>query len=364
MAEHSLNRHEDPRYRGRGAGINPAGRFEKTSSEISDDGWRDYREELPPLRTSVTIETPKSVLTRNQSPDVPFDRSVNPYRGCEHGCIYCFARPSHGYLNLSSGVDFETKLFAKPTAAALLQAEISEKNYKCRPIAFGTNTDPYQPIEKERKITRSILEMLGNCAHPFTVTTKSALVTRDIDILAPLAERRLTAVGISVTSLDPHLSRRMEPRASSPAKRIDAIKKLTDKGIPVVLQLAPVIPAINDMEMERIMETAKTAGATQAIFLPIRLPFEVSELFQNWLQAHFPDRASKVMAQIRSLRGGRENDPRFKERMKGQGAYAEIMHQRFTKLSKKLGFSARKYDLDCSQFKAPGAPISQLPLFS
>ncbi len=364
MAKHSLNRHEDPRYRGRGAGLNPAGRFDNSSTDVFDDGWRDYRNDNPPLRTSVTIETPKTVLTRNQSPDVPFDRSVNPYRGCEHGCIYCFARPSHGYLNLSSGIDFETKLYAKPDAANLLQGEISQKGYECRPIAFGTNTDPYQPIEKDRKITRSILEMLSDCHHPFTITTKSSLVTRDIDILKPLAARRLTAVGISVTSLDPHLSRRMEPRASSPAKRIDAIKELSENGIPVVLQLAPVIPAINDMEMEGIMEAAKKAGATQAIFLPIRLPFEVSDLFQNWLQAHFPDRAAKVMAQIRSLRGGRDNDPRFKMRMKGQGAYADIMHQRFKKLSKKLGYSTRKYDLDSSQFKPPGAPLNQLPLFS
>jgi len=363
MTKNSFNPHEDPRYRGRGASINPAGRFEATSEQVFDDGWRDYRQEEPPRRTTITKEFPKTVLTKNKSPDVPFDRSVNPYRGCEHGCIYCFARPSHGYMNLSSGVDFETKLFAKPDAATLLQTEISKRNYVCRPIAFGTNTDPYQPIEKRLQITRSIIKMLSEYCHPFTITTKSALITRDIDILTPMATRRMTCVGISITSLDHTLSRRMEPRASSPAKRLQAIEELSKAGIPVVLQLAPVIPAINDMEMEKILTTARNAGASQAIFLPIRLPFEVKDLFRNWLETHFKDRADKVMTQITSMRGGRQNDPRFGHRMRGSGPYAEIMHQRFTKLSQKLGYHGRKYNLDCSHFIPPQKPTNQLNLF-
>jgi len=363
MAKNSFNPNEDPRYRGRGASLNPAGRFDAHSTQVSDDGWQDYRQEESVRQTTVTKEFPKTVLTKNQSPDIPFDRSVNPYRGCEHGCIYCFARPSHGYMNLSAGVDFETRLFAKPDAAKLLQAEISKRNYICRPIAFGTNTDPYQPIEKKLQITRGILEMLAQCCHPFTITTKSALVTRDIDILKPMAQRRLTAVGISMTSLDHTLSRRMEPRASSPAKRLKAIEELSAAGIPVIVQLAPVIPAINDMEIEKILVAAHGAGARQAIFLPVRLPFEVKDLFRHWLETHFKDRADKVMAQITNMRGGRENDPRFGHRMKGSGPYAEILHQRFTRTTNKLGFQGRKYDLDCNQFVPPHTPTNQLNLF-
>ncbi|MBO6826014.1 MAG: PA0069 family radical SAM protein [Sneathiella sp.] len=363
MAKHSFNPQEDPRYRGRGANINPAGRFDTQSHHIFDDGWQDYRQDTASHRTTVTKEFPKTVLSKNQSPDVPFDRSVNPYRGCEHGCVYCFARPSHGYLNLSSGVDFETQLYAKPNAAELLQGEIAKKNYVCRPIAFGTNTDPYQPIERKFEITRSVLEMLTTYNHPFTVTSKSDLVLRDIDILRPMAEKQMTCVGISITSLDHRLSRRMEPRASSPAKRLAAIEALSSQGIPVILQLAPVIPAINDMEIESILKAGRDAGASQAIFIPVRLPFEVKDLFRKWLEAHFPDRASKVITQITNMRGGKENDPRFGHRMRGSGPYAEIIHQRFKKLSNKLGFQGRKYDLDCSQFTPPSKPSNQLNLF-
>jgi DNA repair photolyase len=353
----------DPRIRGRGAPTNPAGRFELESRAISDDGWRDYREEEPSFKTEVTFETPKSIITNNKSPDVPFDRSINPYRGCEHGCIYCFARPSHSYMDLSPGLDFETRLFAKPNAAQLLEAELAKKPYSCRPIALGTNTDPYQPLERTQKITQSVLQILAQYHHPFTITTKSELVLREIELLAEMAQKRLTAVGISVTSLDHKLSRRMEPRASSPKRRLAAIETLSRAGIPVVLQLAPMIPAINDMEMEQIMHSARNAGATQAVFMPVRLPFEVSQLFREWLDVNYPDRASKVMKLIGSMRDGKDNDPRFHERMKGKGPYAQLLHQRFKKLSRNLGFAARKYDLDCSQFIKPGIDPNQMDLF-
>jgi len=349
--------------RGRGATINPMGRFDTQDRFLVSDEWESSDHEGEKIQTTVTLEHAKSIITKNNSPDLPFDQSINPYRGCEHGCIYCFARPTHSYFNLSAGLDFETKLFAKPNAAELLVKEIRKKNYICKPIALGTNTDPYQPIEKQRKITRSILKTLSAAQHPFTITTKSDLVLRDLDILVPLAKKNLVSVGISVTSLDHKLSRLMEPRASTPNNRLNAITKLSQAGIPVVTQIAPVIPAINDTELEKIMQTTRDCGAKSAIYLMVRLPHEVSELFKAWLAEHFPDRAEKVMKLVRSIRDGKENDPNFGSRMRGQGPYADMIERRFVLASKKLGFSKRKYNLATHHFKAPIVSGDQLDLF-
>jgi len=349
--------------RGRGATINPMGRFDTQDRFLVSDEWESSDHEGEKIQTTVTLEHAKSIITKNSSPDLPFDQSINPYRGCEHGCIYCFARPTHSYFNLSAGLDFETKLFAKPNAAELLVKEIRKKNYICKPIALGTNTDPYQPIEKQRKITRSILKTLSAAQHPFTITTKSDLVLRDLDILVPLAKKNLVSVGISVTSLDHKLSRLMEPRASTPNNRLNAITKLSQAGIPVVTQIAPVIPAINDTELEKIMQTTRDCGAKSAIYLMVRLPHEVSGLFKAWLAEHFPDRAEKVMKLVRSIRDGKENDPNFGSRMRGQGPYADMIERRFVLASKKLGFSKRKYNLATHHFKAPIVSGDQLDLF-
>ena len=349
--------------RGRGATLNPMGRFDTQDRFLVSDEWESSDHEGEKIQTTVTLENAKSIITKNSSPDLPFDRSINPYRGCEHGCIYCFARPTHSYFNLSPGLDFETKLFAKPNAAELLVKEIRKKNYICKPIALGTNTDPYQPIEKQREITRSILKILAAAQHPFTITTKSDLVLRDLDILAPLAKKNLVSVGISVTSLDHKLSRLMEPRASTPKNRLNAITKLSEAGIPVVAQIAPVIPAINDTELEKIMVSTRDCGAKSAIYLMVRLPHEVSDLFKAWLVEHFPDRAEKVMKLVRSIRDGKENDPNFGSRMRGQGPYADMIERRFVLASKKLGFSKRKYNLATRHFKTPVVSGDQLDLF-
>lgn len=317
-------------------------RFNLPAREADGD-WLDAREgidgELPPLRTTVTVERAKSVLTRNQSPDIAFDRSVNPYRGCEHGCIYCFARPTHAYLDLSPGLDFETKLFAKPDAPALLRAALAKRGYVCQPIAFGTNTDPYQPIEAEWRVTRGCIEVLAECGHPITITTKSDRVTRDIDLLAPMAERGLAAVMVSVTSLDPRIARTVEPRAPHPERRLAAVAKLREAGVPTYVSLSPVIPQITDHEIEHIMERAAEAGAMGCFYLPVRLPHEVAPLFRAWLDTHFPDRAGKVMATIQSIRGGRDNDPDFHSRFRGQGPWADLLRTRFR-------IAARRFWLD------------------
>lgn len=360
---------EPPKYfsyteaKGRGATLNPSGRFEIESKVEEADDWGLAEEDKLPLRTSVTMEVAKTIITRNKSPDLPFDRSINPYRGCEHGCIYCFARPTHSYMNLSPGLDFESKLFAKPNGAELLAKEIGKKGYECKPIALGTNTDPYQPIEKKYQYTRAALKVLAASKHPFTITTKSDLVLRDLDILKPLASKRLVAVGISVTSLDHRLSRQMEPRASAPHKRLKAIETLAKAGIPVVVQIAPVIPAINDMELEKIMQAAKDHGATAATYLLVRLPFEVSDLFRDWLIQHFPDRADKVMNIIRSMRGGKDNDPNFGTRMRGSGPYADLIDRRFNLQMRKLNFKSRKYDLATHHFKPAPNHGDQLDMF-
>ncbi|MEH6475849.1 MAG: PA0069 family radical SAM protein [Sneathiella sp.] len=362
MVDNSQKPADDPRIRGRGATFNPTGRFCNEEREVISDDWSDFRSEEAAFQTTITLETARSILSRNTSPDLPFDRSINPYRGCEHGCIYCYARPTHAYMDLSAGLDFETKLFAKPNAASLLRKTLSHKKYSCKPIALGTNTDPYQPTEKKLMITRSVLEVLAETKHPFTITTKSDLVTRDIDIISETAKENLSCVCISVTSLNNKLSRLMEPRANAPHKRLKAIEVLASAGIKVIVQIAPVIPAINDMEIEQIMKAAKESGASQAIYIPVRLPHEVSDLFKGWLEQHYPDRASKVMKLIRSMRNGRENDPDFGGRMKGNGPYADLIRMRFQNSARHLKLDNRMYDLDTSLFTPPQNPGDQLSL--
>jgi DNA repair photolyase len=341
----------------RGATLNrTSDRFNLPEREADGD-WLDDRAEVdgapPPLRTTITVERPKTIITRNTSPDIGFDRSINPYRGCEHGCIYCFARPTHAFHDLSPGIDFEPKLFAKPGAAALLRAELAKPGYSPRSMALGTNTDPYQPIEAHWRITRSILEVLAETRHPLTITTKSNRVTRDIDILAPMAADGLAAVCVSVTSLTPEIARTLEPRAPHPRRRLAAVRALTDAGIPAYVSIAPVVPGITDHEVEHIVEAAAEAGARGAFFLPVRLPFEVAPLFRGWLEEHFPDRAAKVMAIIQSLRGGRDNDPDFFTRMQGQGPWAELMRARFKIAIRKHGLGHMKLDLRTDLFQAP-----------
>lgn len=348
----------DPSLRpARGATLNRESTRFNLPERVADGDWLDERERVDegaaPLRTTVTVEHPKTIITRNASPDVPFDRSINAYRGCEHGCIYCFARPSHAYHDLSPGLDFETKLFAKPDAAALLRAELMKPGYSPRPIAMGTNTDPYQPIEAKWRITRALLEVLSECDHPASITTKSDRVTRDIDLLAPMAAKGLTGVALSITSLDPKIARTLEPRAPHPEKRLAALSKLADAGIPAFVSLAPVVPGITDHEMEHILERAAEAGARAAFFLPVRLPWEVAPLFRAWLDEHFPDRAAKVMSIIHSIRGGRDNDANFYTRMQGQGPWADLLRTRFHKACRKLGLNNERFVLRTDLFRPP-----------
>lgn len=352
---------EIDRRRGRGAGLNPAGRFEAQERVAFDDGWQTL-EEMPPFKTEVQVEKPRTVITRNESPDIPFDRSINPYRGCEHGCIYCFARPTHGYMGLSAGLDFEAKLFAKPDAARLLERELSKPSYKVKPIAIGTNTDPYQPIEREWRIMRQLLEVLDKANHPIVIVTKSALILRDIDILKSMAQRGLVKVGISVTTLDRKLARTMEPRASTPAKRLEAIKALSEAGIPVAVMMAPVIPALNDHEIERVLDSGKAAGATEASYVLLRLPLEVSPLFRDWLLQHYPDRYRHVMSLVRSMRDGKDYDAEFGKRMKGAGPYAWQISRRFEMATKRLGLMRRSLHLREDLFVSPNSDGVQLSL--
>jgi DNA repair photolyase len=348
--------------RGRGTASNASGRFEGERRELVDDGWGSLDEEPPPLRTTVTRDTTKTIIARNTSPDIPFDRSINPYRGCEHGCTYCFARPTHAFLGLSPGLDFESRLFVKPGAAELLARELRAPRYQCRPLAMGTNTDPYQPIEREWKVTRQVLEVLNAFNHPVTIVTKSHLVTRDIDILADMAKRNLAWVGLSVTTLDPMLARKMEPRAATPPKRLAAIRALADAGVPTGVMVAPVIPALNDMEVERILEAAKQAGARSAAYVLLRLPLEIKDLWREWLQEQLPDRAAKVMGQIRAMRGGRDYDANWGTRMAGTGEYAVLLRKRFNLAVKRIGFETDSKPLDVAQFSVPPAPGDQLAL--
>jgi DNA repair photolyase len=329
----------------------------------ADGDWLDAREELdgvPPLRTTVTVEKPKTIIARNTSPDIGFDRSINPYRGCEHGCIYCFARPTHAFHDLSPGLDFESKLFAKPEAAALLRRELASPAYRVKPIALGTNTDPYQPIEGKWRITRSILEVLAETKHPFTITTKSDRVVRDIDIVSRMAGEGMASVAISITSLEPAVSRTLEPRAPSGRKRLAAIKALSAAGIPVTAAIAPVVPGITDHELEHIVEAAAEAGARGAFFLPVRLPHEVAPLFRAWLDEHFPERADKVMNAIRAMRGGKDNDPNWFTRLQGFGPWAELMRVRLDIALRKHGLNRDKQPLRCDLFVPPQGPQLRL----
>ncbi|MBB6482904.1 PA0069 family radical SAM protein [Rhizobium lusitanum] len=349
------------RRRGRGAGLNPNGRFEKQQRETFDDGWQTL-EELPPFKTEVQVEKPRTAITRNESPDIPFDRSINPYRGCEHGCIYCFARPTHAYMGLSAGLDFEAKLFAKPDAAKLLERELAKPGYRPRVIAIGTNTDPYQPIEKEWRIMRQILEVLNRANHPVAIVTKSALVMRDIDILKEMAAKNLVRVGLSVTTLDRKLARTMEPRAATPTRRLEAIQALSEAGVRTSVMVAPIIPALNDHEIERILEAGKAAGAQEASYVILRLPLEVSPLFRDWLLQHYPDRYRHVMSLIRSMRGGKDYDADFGKRMKGAGPYAWQISRRFEMATRRLELTRRNIALRDDLFVPPDGSGVQLSL--
>ncbi|MBW6420921.1 PA0069 family radical SAM protein [Rhizobium sp. XQZ8] len=349
------------RRRGRGAGLNPSGRFEEERREAFDDGWQSL-EELEPFRTEVQVEKPRTAITRNESPDISFDRSINPYRGCEHGCIYCFARPTHSYMGLSPGLDFESKLFVKPDVPKLLERELSKPDYKVRAIAIGTNTDPYQPVEKEWRIMRQILEVLQKANHPVAIVTKSAMIMRDIDILADMASKGLAKVGISVTTLDRKLARSMEPRASTPPKRLDAIKALTDAGIPTAVMVSPIIPALNDHEIERILEAGHAAGALEASYVLLRLPLEVAPLFRDWLLQNYPDRYRHVMSLVRSMRGGKDYDAEWSKRMKGSGPYAWQIGRRFEMATKRLGLVRRGLPMRDDMFIRPDGGGIQLSL--
>jgi len=353
---------ESDRRRGRGAQSNSSGRYEAEARVAFDDGWQSI-EDLPPFKTTVTLDTSRKVIARNDSPDIGFDRSINPYRGCEHGCVYCFARPTHAFLGLSPGLDFESKLLAKPDAPQLLEKELAAANYEPRMIAIGTNTDPYQPIERDHKIMRGILEVLDRASHPVGIVTKSALVTRDIDILARMAKRNLAKVAISVTTLDPRLARTMEPRASTPPRRLEALKLLSEAGIPTTVMVAPVIPALNDSEIERILDAAAHAGAKEASYVLLRLPLEVRDLFREWLMANYPDRYRHVFTLIRDMRGGRDYDSQWGTRMKGTGPIAWMIGRRFEIACEKLGLNKRRSRLTTDHFMRPKASDRQLSLF-
>lgn len=350
--------------KGRGAVSNRTGRFESLAVEAVDDGWGIADEPLPPLETTVLPEPAQSVITRNNSPDIPFDQSINPYRGCETGCVYCFARPSHAYVNLSPGLDFETKLFFKKDAAARLREELNRRSYKPSPINLGANTDPYQPLERKLGVTRSLLEVLAESRHPVTIVTKSALVVRDIDLLGRLAAEQLVRVLVSLTTLDDELKRRMEPRAASPAARLATLARLSAAGIPTGVMFAPVIPALNDHEMERVLEAAAKAGTKTAGYLLLRLPGEVRDLFYEWLETHYPERANRVRNRIRELRGGRDNDSRFGHRMRGQGPWASLLKRRFEEACRRYGLEmGRSSPLSTALFRPPKRAPDQMELW-
>ena len=353
---------EENRRRGRGALSNAAGRFEPHSRERFDDGWQGL-DDLPPFRTSVTVEKPRTIINRNESPDVGFDRSINPYRGCEHGCVYCFARPTHAYQGLSAGLDFETKLFAKPDAPELLAKELAKAGYEPRTIALGINTDGYQPIEREWRLTRRILEVLRDFGHPVGIVTKSALVLRDLDILAPMAEKGLVKVALSITTLDAKLARIMEPRAATPSRRLDTLRRLSEAGVPTAVLVAPVIPAVTDAELERILDAAVAAGASEAGYVMLRVPLEIRDLFREWLLSHFPDRYRHVLSLLKELHGGREYDSTFGQRMTGTGPYAWTLARRFEIASERLGLNRRHIRLTTRHFTRPPQKGEQLSLF-
>jgi DNA repair photolyase len=353
---------EHERRRGRGAQSNAVGRYEPHARVAFDDGWRSL-DDLPPFKTTVQEDATRKIVTRNDSPDIGFDRSINPYRGCEHGCVYCFARPTHAYLGLSPGLDFESKLFVKPDAAALLERELALPSYQPRVIAIGTNTDPYQPIERRYQVMRRVLEVLEKAGHPVGIVTKSALVARDIDILARMAERKLAKVALSVTTLDPALARTMEPRAATPARRLETLRQLSAAGIPTTVMVAPLIPALNDMELERILDAAQAAGVKEAGYVLLRLPLEVRDLFREWLMANYPDRFRHVTKLIRDMRGGKDYDSKWNTRMTGTGPYAWMIGRRFELACEKLGLNVTRTVLTTKHFKKPQADSAQLSLF-
>ena len=355
----------------RGALSQIQGRFEPEARSPFDDGWANDDEPAPELATTVTEERARTIIARNDSPDIPFSQSVNAYRGCEHGCVYCYARPSHAYLELSPGLDFETRLFAKTNAVELLTAELSKRGYRASPLAFGTNTDCYQPIERRYKIMRGLLEVLAACDHPLTIVTKSALIERDIDLLAPMAKKNLVKAFLSITTLDHKLARTLEPRAASPRRRVDAIRALASAGIPCGVMVAPLIPALTDQSMESVLEASAEAGATMAGWILLRLPNEVRPLFKEWLAAHHPQRADHVISIVKQSRGGRENDPNFGSRMTGSGNFVDLIGKRFDLACRRLGLNsednhmASRNGLDCSLFRPPTAENAggQMALF-
>ncbi|WP_156612555.1 PA0069 family radical SAM protein [Paramagnetospirillum marisnigri] len=347
----------------RGARFNPATRFDRLRREAVDDGWAPDEDEPPAPPTILHVDATRSIITRNNSPDIPFDRSVNPYRGCGHGCVYCFARPSHAYLELSPGLDFETQLFVKPEAPRLLEAELRKPGYRAAVLAIGTNTDPYQPIERDHRIMRGCLDVLAAFNHPVSITTKGVLITRDIDLLAPMAAKGLVLAAISVTTLDARLHGLLEPRASSPARRLDTIRRLSQAGIPTMVMAAPMIPRVNDHELEHILEAAKAAGATAAAYTLLRLPREVKDLFADWLEAHFPDRKAHVLSLVADQRGGMLNESRFGARFSGTGEHAALLSQRFRVALTKLGLNGARLSLDASRFRVPPRAGDQLSLF-
>jgi DNA repair photolyase len=350
--------------KGRGAASNDSGRFEAERRVSFDDGWGIADEAPLPLTTSLTVDATRTIIARNDSPDIGFDRSINPYRGCEHGCIYCYARPSHAYLGLSPGLDFESRLFYKPQGPSLLAAELRKKGYICRPIALGSNTDPYQPVERRLKITRSILEVLRDFRHPVTIVSKSSLIQRDLDILVEMAKEKLAIVTISVTTLDRTLARVMEPRAATPERRLETIAALVAAGVPTGVLSAPMIPALNDAEMEQILERAYAAGAKSAGYTMLRLPLELKGLFREWLETHFPDKAAHVLSLVAQAHGGRLYDSAWSKRMTGSGPYADMLRLRFDRVCRRLGFNQRSTNpLDATRFRAPPQTGDQLNLF-
>ena len=348
--------------RGRGARNNSASRFNQHQTAYHDDGW-DSLSDIPSLRTEILTETPKSIITRNTSPDISFDRSINPYRGCEHGCVYCYARPSHAYMGLSPGLDFESKLFIKPNAAALLREELTATNYQPATIALGANTDPYQPIERDYRITRGVIEVLQEFNHPFGIVTKSATVLRDLDILTEMAKRGLVKVAVSITTLDDKLARSMEPRASTPVKRLAALEILSKAGVPTVVMMGPIIPGLNDSEIENILKAARNAGVREAGYTMLRLPHEVKDIFKDWLEKEYPDRAAKVMSLVKSVRGGAENDPSFGTRMAGTGPYAWTIGRRFQLAAQRLALNTNRVKLRTDLFTRPPQKGEQMALF-
>lgn len=350
------------RRRGRGAETNRTGRFEKLERAFVDDGWETLGL-LPAFKTEVTEEIARRIITRNQSPDISFDRSVNPYRGCEHGCVYCFARPTHAYMGLSPGLDFETRLFAKPNAAKLLERELAKPGYQPKTLAIGTNTDPYQPIERRYRIMRDILEVLDRVSHPVGIVTKSALVARDLDVLARMAERGLVKVALSVTTLDRKLARSMEPRAATPQLRLDTLDRLAKAGVPTSVMVAPIIPALNESEIERILDAAAATGASEAGYVILRLPLEVRDVFCEFLEREFPDKAKHVMSLVRSMRGGKDYDSEWQKRMSGEGPHAWQIGRRFEIATKRLGLNKRKLRLRTDLFEPPTADGAQMSLF-